>query len=82
MYLWFNFRAAHDPRAINCFKYMILCKIMNNSKDDVNGLINGKFGLKYAGDSNIDAMKAVAEAHFTSSILSLINVFKKYNKEI
>lgn len=72
------YRAAKDPRAINCFKYMILCKIMSNNKDDVNSLINGKFGLKYSGDSNITAMKLTADAHFKSSIVDLINVFKNY----
>lgn len=61
---------------------MILCKIMNNSKDDVNSLINGKFGLKYAGNSNVAAMKATSSAHFKSSIVDLIQVFKDYPKEI
>ena len=74
--------AAHDVRSVNCFKYMILCKIMNNNKDDVNSLLNGKFGLKYSLDSNIQAIKEVAEAHFSSSIVALSTVFKKYHSEI
>lgn len=74
--------AANDNRAINCFKYMILCKIMNNNKDDVYNLINGKFGLKYSGDSNIVAMKLTADAHFKSSIVDLIEVFKTHKQEI
>lgn len=72
--------AGKDNRAINCFKYMILCKIMSNNKDDVNNLINGKFGLKYSGDSNITAMKQISDAHFKSSIVDLIQVFKNFNK--
>ncbi len=32
---------------------MILCKIMSNNKEDVNALLNGKFGLKYSTDSHI-----------------------------
>ena len=55
---------------------------MSNNKDDVNSLINGKFGLKWAGDSHIAAMKATSEAHFKSSIVNLIKVFKDYSKEI
>ena len=51
---------------------------MNNNKDDVNNLINGKFGLKYSGDSNVNAMKAVSSAHFKSSIVDLIKVFKDF----
>jgi 26S proteasome regulatory subunit N6 len=69
---------SKDPRAISCFKYMILCKIMSNNKEDVNSLINGKFGLKYSNDSHIQAMKLVADAHFSSSIVSLSQVFKQY----
>lgn len=74
--------AAHDFRSVNCFKYMILCKIMTNNKDDVNSLLNGKFGLKYSLDSHIQAIKEVAEAHFSSSIVALSTVFKKYHSEI
>jgi hypothetical protein len=59
---------------------MILCKIMSNNKDDVNSLINGKFGLKYTGDRNITAMKLTADAHFQSSIIDLIKVFQEYKK--
>lgn len=66
---------AHDIRAVNCFKYMILCKIMNNSKDDVNQLLNGKFGLKFSTDRNIQAIKQVSESHFSSSIVALTKVF-------
>lgn len=55
---------------------------MSNNKDDVNNLINGKFGLKYSGDRNIAAMKLIADAHFKSSIVNLIQVFKDYKKEI
>jgi 26S proteasome regulatory subunit N6 len=55
---------------------------MNNSKDDVNGLINGKFGLKYGADSNITAMKEISEAHFNSSIVALSKVFEKFPEEV
>ena len=55
---------------------------MSNNKDDVNNLINGKFGLKYSGDNNISAMKQIADAHFKSSIVDLIQVFRNFNREI
>jgi 26S proteasome regulatory subunit N6 len=80
MYNIIIFSAGKDPRAINCFKYMILCKIMSNNKDDVNNLINGKFGLKYSGDSNITAMKLTADAHFKSSLIDLIKVLRDYKR--
>jgi hypothetical protein len=49
---------------------------MSNNKDDVNSLVNGKFGLKYSGDRNILAMKQTSDAHFKSSIVDLIKVFQ------
>lgn len=55
---------------------------MSNNKDDVNNLINGKFGLKYSGDRNITAMKLIADAHFRSAIVDLIQVFQNYKQEI
>lgn len=61
---------------------MILCKIMSNNKDDVNNLLNGKFGLKYGADSNVAAMKAISHAHFSSSIVALSEVFNKYSQEV
>lgn len=51
---------------------------MNNNKDDVNNLLNGKFGLKYGADRNVEAMKAIANSHFSSSIVALSEVFNKY----
>ena len=55
---------------------------MNNNKEDFQGLLSGKFGLKYSTDSHIKAIKAVAEAHFGASVVSLSRVFSEYKKEI
>jgi len=38
------------------FRYMILCKIMNNSEDEVGNLLSAKLAVKYKG-TEIDAMK-------------------------
>ena len=43
------FNALDDPRAVFCFKYMLLCKIIINQADDVGSLISSKAGLKYTG---------------------------------
>jgi len=61
------FNQSDDPRTIYSLKYMILCKIMLNATDDVNNIINGKFGLKYAG-RDLEAMKAVKLAHGNRSL--------------
>ncbi|KAK6125670.1 LOW QUALITY PROTEIN: hypothetical protein DH2020_040596 [Rehmannia glutinosa] len=73
------FNALEDPQAIYGLKYMLLCKIMVNQADDVAGIISSpKVGLKYQGPE-LDAMKAVADAHSSvlSSSLRLIEPFSR-----
>ena len=48
---------------------------MSNNREDFQALLNGKFGLKYSAESHIQAIKAVADSHFSSSIVSLSRVF-------
>ena len=74
--------AAKDSRAILCFKYMLMCKVMSNNKEDLNALMNGKFGIKYSTDNHVRSIKAVAEAHFGASVVSLTQVFRDFKKEI
>jgi hypothetical protein len=50
---------------------MLLCKIMLEEAEDVNGLLASKLALKYStgGDaSELEAMKAVAKANTNRSI--------------
>ncbi|XP_052192867.1 26S proteasome non-ATPase regulatory subunit 11 homolog [Diospyros lotus] len=62
------FNALEDPRAIYSLKYMLLCKIMVNQADDVAGILSSaKVGLQYQGPE-VDAMKAVAQAHAQRSL--------------
>ncbi|XP_052186487.1 26S proteasome non-ATPase regulatory subunit 11 homolog [Diospyros lotus] len=62
------FNALEDPRAIYSLKYMLLCKIMVNQADDVAGILSSaKVGLQYQGPE-VDAMKAVAQAHAKRSL--------------
>ena len=58
---------------------MILCKIMMNATDDVNNILSGKYGLKYAG-RDLDAMKAVTQAHSHRSLREFQNVLTGYTK--
>ncbi|RVW77961.1 26S proteasome non-ATPase regulatory subunit 11-like [Vitis vinifera] len=62
------FNALEDPRAVFSLKYMLLCKIMVNQADDVAGIISSKAGLQYVGPE-LDAMKAVADAHAKRSLI-------------
>lgn len=61
------FNALEDPRAVFSLKYMLLCKIMVSQADDVAGIISSKAGLQYVGPE-LDAMKAVADAHSKRSL--------------
>ncbi|KAL2519332.1 26S proteasome non-ATPase regulatory subunit 11-like protein [Abeliophyllum distichum] len=62
------FNALEDPQAIYSLKYMLLCKVMVSQADDVAGIISSsKVGLQYQGPE-LDAMKAVADAHSKRSL--------------
>ncbi|RAL37911.1 unnamed protein product [Cuscuta campestris] len=62
------FNALEDPQAIYSLKYMLLCKIMVGLADDVTSIISSpKVGLQYHGPE-LDAMKAVADAHSKRSL--------------
>ena len=44
-----QFNALDDRKAVLSLKYMLLCKIMLSSAEEVPGMISSKAGLKYAG---------------------------------
>jgi len=62
-----NFESASNERGVDVLKYMLLCKIMMNSPEDVAAIIAGKAGAKYVGPA-LEAMKAVAAAHQKRSL--------------
>lgn len=76
-----SFNSLESKRAIYPLKYMILSKIMTGNIEDVNVIINGKYGLKYAG-LDIEAMKAVAVVYKKRSLKEFQDVLQKYHHEI
>lgn len=44
-----QFNALDDPKAVLSLKYMLLCKIMLTSAEEIPSMISTKAGLKYAG---------------------------------
>lgn len=75
------FNALEDPRAVFSLKYMLLCKIMVNQADDVAGIISSKAGLSYVGP-DVDAMKAVADAHSKRSLKLFETALRDYKAQL
>ncbi|XP_068658978.1 26S proteasome non-ATPase regulatory subunit 11 homolog [Aristolochia californica] len=75
------FNALEDPRAVFSLKYMLLCKIMVNQADDVAGIISSKAGLLYVGPQ-LDAMKAVADAHSKRSLKLFETALRDYKPQL
>lgn len=67
--------------AAQCLKYMLMAKIMTNNAADVYTLINTKAGVKYAG-REIEAIKAIADAHKLRSIHKFAAVKAKFGAEL
>jgi 26S proteasome regulatory subunit N6 len=77
-----GYHSQDEPaKATSALQYMLLCKIMVNAKDDVDGLMTSKHALKYAG-KNLDAMKAVARAHSNRSLEEYEQALHAYRFEL
>ena len=76
-----NFDSVSSERAIDCLKYMLLCKIMMNSPEDVNAVIEGKPGQRHAGPE-LEAMRAVANAHQQRSLKEFEEALATHKKEL
>ncbi|KAG2269845.1 hypothetical protein Bca52824_064400 [Brassica carinata] len=76
-----SFNALGDSRAVFSLKYMLLCKIMVSQADDVAGIISSKAGLQYVGP-DLDAMKAVADAHSKRSLKLFENALRDYKAQL
>ncbi|TIA99790.1 hypothetical protein E3P94_02036 [Wallemia ichthyophaga] len=75
------FSSQDDDRAVSALKYMLLCKIMLNLSDDVDSIIQNKMSQRYAG-ANVEAMKAVAQAHKKRSLTDFEKALKDYKQEL
>ncbi|KAL9682712.1 hypothetical protein QQ045_014518 [Rhodiola kirilowii] len=75
------FNALEEPRAVYSLKYMLLCKIMVSQADDVAGIISSKAGLQYLGPE-LDAMKAVADAHSKRSLKLFETALRDFKSQL
>uniref|UniRef100_A0A8C1XGW4 Proteasome 26S subunit, non-ATPase 11a n=1 Tax=Cyprinus carpio TaxID=7962 RepID=A0A8C1XGW4_CYPCA len=76
-----GYDSIDSPRAITALKYMLLCKIMLNSPEDVQALISGKLALRYAGRQT-DALKCVALASKNRSLADFEKALTEYKAEL
>ena len=60
----------NTEKAIKAMQYMILCKIMNGTLDDINNIILGKKGQKFYGP-RIKAFESIVEAVRLKSVKML-----------
>ncbi|KAL1727666.1 PCI domain-containing protein [Schizophyllum commune] len=68
--------------ALGAFKYMLLCKIMSNSPDDVGPLLAHKLGSKFANERAVEAMRAIAAAHKGRDLGEFQKALRDYKDEL
>ena len=61
-----QFNALDDPKAVLSLKYMLLCKIMLTSAEEIPSMISSKAGLKYAGNSQTLGSACKQKARFNA----------------
>ncbi|KAK3108911.1 hypothetical protein FSP39_018507 [Pinctada imbricata] len=62
-----GYDSIDNPKAVVALKYMLLCKIMLNTADEVQAIVSGKLALKYSGPE-VEAMKSIAQASHKRSL--------------
>ncbi|XP_055333244.1 26S proteasome non-ATPase regulatory subunit 11A-like [Paramacrobiotus metropolitanus] len=76
-----GFDGIDDKRAITALKYMLLSKIMLNSPEDVNIIVDGKLALKYVG-KDVEALKAVARASSDRSLSDFQKALETFKEQL
>lgn len=70
-----------DPKCRQALLYMLMCKILMKSNDDVLGLLNSKMAVQHLSPAT-DAMKAIAIANKNKSIVEFEQCLNKYKNEL
>ena len=76
-----GYDSIDNSNAVVSLKYMLLCKIMLSIPEDVQSIISGKLGLRYAGQ-HIEAMKSIATASHNRSLSEFQDSLNKFKEEL
>ncbi|VDM37678.1 unnamed protein product [Toxocara canis] len=67
--------------AMRALKYMLLSKVMLDTPDEVSTILSAKLALKYSG-SDLEAMRAIADAAKKRSLADFNAAFGRYREEL
>lgn len=76
-----GYDSIDSPKAIIALKYMLMCKIMLNSAEEVQSILSGKLALKYA-DIELEAMKSIAQASHKRSLADFKQTVAQYSQQL
>lgn len=76
-----SFSSQEDKRSLVALKYMLLCKVMLNQSSEVPSIVASKVAQNWTGEE-IDAMKAIAQAHENRSLIEFEQTLAKYQSHL
>lgn len=77
-----GFDSIDDARAALALKYLLLCKIMLNTPQELPAILEGKVASKYAQSRDVEVMKAVAEAQRNRSLEAFEQTLRQFKDEL
>jgi 26S proteasome regulatory subunit N6 len=76
-----GYDSINHPQAVASLKYMLLCKIMLNSPEEIQSIISGKLAMRYAGPQ-VDAMLSIGKASQNRSVHEFDKVVMEYKGDV
>ena len=76
-----GYDSVDSPKAVVSLKYMLLCKIMLNTADEVQAIVSGKLALKYSGP-DVEAMKSIAQSSHKRSLAEFEKTRVQYKAQL
>jgi len=76
-----GYDSIDNSKANTALKYMLLCKIMLKTPEDVQNIISGKLALRYIGP-HAEAMKEIASASSKRSLAQFNTALQTFKEEL